>query len=68
MTTGRINQVTIVRRGWPPTPERGRDKLLGSDPKDAPPEAPEAQTSAAASGNLLSPSSFPRAAFRRTEH
>ena len=25
MTTGRINQVTIVRRGWPPAPERRRD-------------------------------------------
>jgi hypothetical protein len=30
MTTGRINQVTIVRRGWPPAPVRApeRSKLL----------------------------------------
>ena len=66
MTTGRINQVTIVRRGWPPTPERGRDKLLDSVPRDAPLEAPVAFASVAAGGDLLSPSSFPRASVHRT--
>ena len=28
MTTGRINQVTIVRRGWPPEALQRREKLV----------------------------------------
>ena len=74
MTTGRINQVTIVRRGWPPaaTSCRWRDGelLVGTwhcwQRWVRPAAASSARPWAPLSGNPLPPSAFPRATPRRT--
>ena len=72
MTTGRINQVTIVRRGWPTGAAEGAgemssywwSRLRGARRSAA---APALAAGCAAGGNPLSPSSFPRASVRRTK-
>ena len=68
MTTGRINQVTIVRRGWPPAPVRApeRFKLLVA-PRGRAAHSTVGRANSAAHGNPLSPSKFPRASVHRTE-
>jgi hypothetical protein len=70
MTTGRINQVTIVRRGWPTGAAEGAGEMSSYWWRLR--EARRAQrlrrvAGCAAGGNPLSPSSFPRASVRRTE-
>lgn len=71
MTTGRINQVTIVRQGWP----AGAAGEGGAGETSLPVDARWGARRAAAAaprralpppGNPLSPSSFPRAPVRRT--
>ena len=69
MTTGRINQVTIVCRGWPTGAmfQRRREfQVTGWRPRARPPERCW-QACSAHQGNPLSPSQFPRASFRRTD-
>ena len=68
MTTGRINQVTIVRRGWPTGAAGGAGEMQVTGGR--PLGARRAQrlrrvAGCAAGGNPLSPSSFPRASVRR---
>jgi hypothetical protein len=67
MTTGRINQVTIVRRGWPTGAREGAGEsvqVTGGRPRMG--RASRRSTAgprraAPLGGNPLSPSSFPRA-------
>ena len=67
MTTGRINQVTIVSRGWPPALEAPeRFKLLVARQSSRRSQRIW-QGQKRRGGNPLSPSRFPRASFRRTE-
>jgi len=70
MTTGRINQVTIVRRGWPPAPAGGRREIVqvtgGGRGDLAVPRAAGAVAGGPEGGNLISPSRFPQAPVRRT--
>jgi hypothetical protein len=63
MTTGRINQVTIVRRGWPTDACEGAGEIskLLITPGGAPAEALLARACSAAQGDPLFPSHFPRA-------
>jgi hypothetical protein len=69
MTTGRINQVTIVRRGWPTGTARApeRFKLLVAPVRALRAQRVRRVAGCAACGNPLSPSSFPRASVHRTE-
>ena len=69
MTTGRINQVTIVRRGWPTGAsfQRRREfQVTGWRPRARPLKRcwPGLQRPL---GNPLSPSQFPRASFHHTD-
>lgn len=68
MTTGRINQVTIVCRGWPPAriaaPERFTSYWWRPKPRRSSAVGRGLQR---LRGNPLSPSKFPRASVRRTE-
>ncbi|KMS65233.1 hypothetical protein BVRB_038060 [Beta vulgaris subsp. vulgaris] len=64
MTTGRINQVTIVRRGWPSV-SRGarRDISTGQRSESAPATGAPACAANPRSGHPFYPSKFPRPAF-----
>lgn len=68
MTTGRINQVTIVRRGWPPArlsaPERCSKLLVGT--RGCAARSTIGRANSATGGSPLSPSEFPRASVHRT--
>ena len=66
MTTGRINQVTIVRRGWPAGTAKGAGEIVqvtGRHSRGVRRSTASAafEAAGAALGNPLSPSSFPRA-------
>jgi hypothetical protein len=62
MTTGRINQITIVRRGWPPAPEAPeRFPSYWWAPLGCAAHSAVGRAYSAAFGNPLSPSSFTRA-------
>ena len=68
MTTGRINQVTIVCRGWPPAHLSALErfsKLLVA-PRGRTAHSVVGKANSAALGSPLSPSKFPRASVRRT--
>jgi hypothetical protein len=67
MTTGRINQVTIVCRGWPPAHISAleRFKLLVA-PRGRAVHSTVGRANSAADGSPLSPSKFPRASVRHT--
>lgn len=69
MTTGRINQVTIVCRGWPPAPEGAGEifQVTGGESESRAARSVVGRANYAALGNPLSPSRFPRASVRRTE-
>ena len=62
MTTGRINQITIVRRGWPRAPGGTREisKLLGGH-RSASAGSEQGRAPNAVVANPLSLSKFPRA-------
>jgi hypothetical protein len=70
MTTGRINQVTIVRRGWPPAQYFSAGEIFQVTGRHSlgvhPCRASAAEANDALQGNPLSLSSFPRASVRCT--
>ena len=61
MTTGRINQVTIVRRGWPPAPVRAPERFPSYwwRHEGAPLTAPSARPTAPRSAVRFPPLSSP---------
>lgn len=69
MTTGRINQVTIVCRGWPTGAcfSAGESSKLLGGARGRARQSAAGQACSAHQGNPLSPSQFPRASFRRTD-
>ena len=69
MTTGRINQVTIVRRGWPPALARSAGELVTEwRSRERAGHSAVGRAASAAHGNPPSPSQFPRASFHHTGH
>ena len=64
MTTGRINQVTIVRRGWPPPPRGGGELVTAYTTGVVGVPAVEARPVAPGDAFRFSPLRFPRTLVR----